>query len=94
MAILAQRVPQNVPGRYYVDGQCIYCDLCVAIAPNIFKEYKEQGWAYVFHQPSSEEEEARAIEALEGCPTESIGKDGDRFKAEPSRWWRFWKHAG
>ena len=73
MAILAQKVPQNAPGRFYVDGQCIYCDLCVEIAPAIFKENKERGWAYVHRQPENEEEEAKACEALEACPTESIG---------------------
>ena len=92
MAIRSQRVPQNIAGRYYVDEQCIYCDLCVEIAPGIFKEDKERGWAYVFHQPASPEEEALAIDALEGCPTESIGKDGDEFRAEPHRWWQFWKN--
>ncbi len=89
MAILAQRVPDNVAGRYYVDEQCIYCDLCVQLAPKIFKECKERGWAFVFHQPVSEEEEAQAINALEGCPTDSIGRDGDQVVPAPTRWWQF-----
>jgi ferredoxin len=91
MAILSQRVPQNVAGRYYVDEQCIYCDLCVEIAPSIFKEYKERGWAYVFHQPESKEEEALASEAIKGCPTESIGRIDDQVRTESPRWWQFWK---
>lgn len=83
MAILAQRLPLNVPGRYYVDAQCIYCDLCVETAPEVFKHYSGEDWlhvAFVFHQPTTETEEAKALEAMEGCPTESIGKVPD----EPS----------
>ncbi len=78
IANLKEKVPQNVVGRYYVDFSCIYCDLCVEIAPDIFKEYNREGWAYVFHQPATPEEESRTLGALEACPTGSIGKDGDK----------------
>ena len=77
MADLNRRLPQNVRGQFYVDDCCIYCDLCVEIAPAIFKEINDQGWAVVFHQPSTEAELALAIAALESCPTESIGRDGE-----------------
>jgi len=78
MAYIEQRVPQNVRGKFYVEWSCLYCDLCVEIAPTIFNEFKEQGWAFVARQPSTEEEVRAAMEAVEGCPTESIGFDGDR----------------
>ncbi len=78
MAKIEARVAQNVRGKFYVDAQCIYCDLCVETAPTVFREFKERGWAYVFAQPASEEEERAAMDAVEGCPTESIGFDGDR----------------
>jgi len=77
MADLNRRLPQNVLGQFYVDDTCIYCDLCVEIAPTIFKEINEQGWAAVFNEPSTEAEIALAIAALEACPTESIGRDGE-----------------
>ena len=77
MAELNRRHPQNVLGQFYVDDTCIYCDLCVEIAPTIFKDINEQDWAVVFHQPSTEGEFALATAALEACPTESIGRDGE-----------------
>ena len=77
MARIEQRVAQNIPGKFYVEWTCIYCDLCVETVPAIFKENKETGCAYVFRQPSSAEEISAAMEAVEGCPTESIGFDGD-----------------
>ena len=77
MATLADKAPENVNGRYYVDRSCIYCDLCEQTAPNNFKEIREMGWAAVFKQPETSEEEKACCEAKEGCPTESIGDNGD-----------------
>jgi len=68
-------VARNVAGRFYVDKCCIYCELCTETAPSIFKENKEEGSAYVIKQPETEEELAYASEALEACPTESIGAE-------------------
>jgi ferredoxin len=76
MATLADKVPENAKGRYYVDRSCIYCDLCVETAPNNFKEINEMGWATVFKQPENSEEEKACREAKEGCPTSSIGDNG------------------
>jgi ferredoxin len=50
--------------------------LCDETAPNVFKEDNPNGWAFVFRQPNSEEDEIAARQALEGCPTKSIGDDG------------------
>lgn len=79
MARFEHRVLQNVEGRFYVDWSCIYCALCVEVAPTVFQEKKEEGWAYVFNQPVSLEEVGAAMKAVEGCPTESIGFDGNLF---------------
>lgn len=76
MASLNDRLPQNVPGRYYVDSSCIDCDLCRTTAPTIFRRDDETGFSFVHHQPATPEEIALAEEAREGCPTESIGNDG------------------
>ena len=78
MADISTRVPQNAPGKFYVDDTCIYCDLCVETAPIIYAEHKESGFAYVLRQPQTPEEVHLAMEAVENCPTESIGTDGDR----------------
>lgn len=78
MAKFQDRVAQNVRGKFYVEWSCIYCDFCVEIAPTVFQEHKERGWAFVFHQPTTPDELRRAQEAVESCPTESIGSDGDQ----------------
>jgi ferredoxin len=78
MADKANRYPENVAGKYYVDNQCIDCDLCRETAPGNFKRNEDGGYSYVFKQPASPDEEARCKEAKEGCPVEAIGNDGDQ----------------
>ncbi|HXC99559.1 MAG TPA: ferredoxin [Verrucomicrobiae bacterium] len=51
--------------------------VCDQTAPSIFRECNEKGWAYVFKQPQTVEELRQCMEAVGGCPTQSIGKDGD-----------------
>ncbi len=77
MADLSQRVPENVPGRYYVDRTCIDCDLCRETAPANFTRRDDQGYSFVVRQPKDAAEEAACLAALEECPVESIGLDGD-----------------
>lgn len=76
MADVANKYPENVPGKYYVDNQCIDCDLCRETAPDNFKRNDEGGYSYVYKQPETPEEEARCKEAKEGCPVEAIGDNG------------------
>jgi len=70
-------LPENAPGRFYVDETCIDCDLCRETAPRNFARQDEKGYSYVVRQPESAEEEASCLAALEECPVESIGDDGD-----------------
>lgn len=77
MAIPTDRVPENVPGRWYVDSTCIDCDLCRETAPTIFARHDEGGYSFVIRQPETPEEIALAEEARQGCPVEAIGYDGD-----------------
>jgi ferredoxin len=81
MADLANKFPENVPGRYYVDDQCIDCDLCRQTAPNNFKRDEQIGHSFVFRQPQTPEEEALCEEAIRNCPVEAIGDDGDLAEA-------------
>ena len=76
MANPHDRVPENTPGRYYVDSSCIDCDLCRETAPTVFKRHDEAGYSIVFHQPTTPEEIEAAEEAIQGCPVEAIGNDG------------------
>jgi|KBSSwiStaDraftv2_1062776.scaffolds.fasta_scaffold32239_3 ferredoxin len=78
MADIANKYPENVAGKFYVDNQCIDCDLCRETAPNNFKRNDDGGYSFVYKQPSSPEEEAQCKEAKEGCPVEAIGDNGDQ----------------
>ncbi len=76
MARLEQRLPQNVPGDFYVDSSCIDCDACRQIAPAIFRDHGDQ--SSVYRQPESTKEIQRALMALVACPTASIGTESHR----------------
>lgn len=71
MAHLKQRRPENVSGNFYVDSTCIDCDTCRWMAPEVFCQAGSQ--SAVCHQPTSEVERLRAMQALLSCPTASIG---------------------
>jgi ferredoxin len=70
------RLADNAPGRYYVDTQCIDCDVCRVTAPNNFQRHEEKAYSYVFCQPATPDEEAQCQEAMDSCPVEAIGNDG------------------
>jgi glyoxylase-like metal-dependent hydrolase (beta-lactamase superfamily II)/ferredoxin len=71
MANLQQRLPENVPGDFFVDASCIDCDTCSQLAPAIFRDHGEQ--CSVYHQPETDAEKRLALMALVACPTGSIG---------------------
>ena len=77
MAIRDDRYPDNAPGAFYVDDQCIDCDACRVTAPDNYRRNDEQGYSYVYRQPDSDEQKAKCQEAMDGCPVEAIGNDGD-----------------
>ena len=76
MADKANKYPENVAGAFYVDTQCIDCDLCRQTAPQNFDRNQAGGYSYLKKQPVTPEEEAQCKEAKEGCPVEAIGNDG------------------
>ena len=55
MAQIEDRWPDNLPGKFYVDEQCIDCDLCRELAPEFFRRNDDQGYSYVFNQPDSQD---------------------------------------
>jgi ferredoxin len=77
MANKAEKWKDNAGGKFYVDQQCIDCDLCRETAPAFFKRHEEGGYSFVHTQPSTEEDAQLCMEALEGCPVEAIGNDGE-----------------
>jgi ferredoxin len=76
MSDLTQKLPENRPGRFYVDATCIDCDLCRETAPENFTRNDDEGHSFVYRQPSDPAQEAACLAALEECPVEAIGNDG------------------
>lgn len=76
MADRENKLPENVPGAFYVDDQCIDCDACRETAGLFFTRNDDRGYSYVFKQPQTPEERQLCLEAMEGCPVEAIGEDG------------------
>jgi glyoxylase-like metal-dependent hydrolase (beta-lactamase superfamily II)/ferredoxin len=71
MANVQQRLPENVPGDFYVDASCIDCDTCSQLAPSVFRDHGAQ--CSVYRQPETAAETRLALMALVACPTGSIG---------------------
>jgi len=76
MADKSEKQAENVKGAWYVDTNCIDCDVCRETAPNNFTQQKEKGYSYVYKQPENDDELSQAREAMESCPVEAIGNDG------------------
>ena len=77
MAEITDRKPENIAGRFYVDTSCIDCDMCRESAAFAFRRDDDTGQSFVYRQPSTPDEIAQAREALDACPTSSIGERDD-----------------
>ena len=76
MAFLKDKLRDNTPGKFYVDRQCIDCDVCRDTSPSNFRRNDDNGYSYVYKQPESPEEIELCNEAFDACPVEAIGDDG------------------
>lgn len=79
MAFVRDKLPDNLPGKFYVDRQCIDCDVCRDISPANFTRNDENGYSFIHKQPSTTEELELCNEAMNACPVEAIGDDADSF---------------
>ena len=77
MADKNDKRPENVSGKFYVDSQCIDCDLCRETAKGFFTRQDDAGYSYVFKQPTTADEIEQCMEAKNGCPVDAIGDDGE-----------------
>jgi ferredoxin len=82
MADKSIRLPENVPGPWYVDDTCTPCHVCLDEAGpqsgfSLLQYNDDETKVYFVKQPVSPEELAAAQSALEICPTAAIGDDGD-----------------
>ena len=55
-----------------VVDDCIGCDTCPRIAPDIFGLDESKTCAVVYKQPESQGEEALCMEAINACPVYAI----------------------
>ena len=76
MADPKDRYRDNVPGGFYVDTNCIDCDVCRDIAPCNFIRNDEGGYSYVYKQPQTKAERKDCECARVECPVEAIGDCG------------------
>ena len=75
MASKEDKYKDNVAGKFYVDTECIDCNLCRETAPENFTNH-DDGYSYVYKQPENQVEADACADALEECPVEAIGNDG------------------
>ena len=70
------------PGKFYVDDQCIDCDLCRETAPANFTRSDDGGYSYVFKQPTTPEEEDLSARRWKDARSK---RSGTTAKAERDR---------
>ena len=80
MARPGARLPENVPGPFFVDDTCIDCAVCRHIEPAVFAR-SERDLSFVSRQPVSGPERTRALMALVACP---IVLQGNRNAPAPA----------
>ena len=54
-----KRVPENVPGEFFVDSTCMDCNTCRQFAPATFGE--TSAYAFVHAQPQTTEATRQAL---------------------------------
>lgn len=77
MADPSIKYEDNVPGKYYVDQTCIFCNLCESLAPDNFRACDDGTHDIVYKQPENQAEIDACEEARAGCPVNAIGDDGE-----------------
>jgi ferredoxin len=69
-----RRHPDNTPGPWFVDTRCISCDTCTDVSPEIFGRDAARKAFVRAHRP---DDDALFRSALESCPVEAVGDEGD-----------------
>ena len=87
----------NVNGLFYVDEQCLACELCTELAPQTFA-ISDALLSFVKKQPESPEEIAAAEKAAQNCCVDAIKKRSKDHVAKYATerethkvWWEFWR---
>ena len=77
MADKSRRAPENVPGPFYVDKDCVLCTTCFEIAPEHFALAAGETHRFVARQPTTVAEREKCAAARDACPMGAIGDDGE-----------------
>lgn len=79
MADKSSKVPENVPGPWYVDTTCTPCRTCLEVddADSLIKWNDDETLVFFHAQPADAAQEAIAEEMMAVCPTAAIGNDGE-----------------
>ena len=82
MADKTNKLADQVPGPWYVDDTCTPCHVCLDEAGpqagyDILRYNDDESRVLVVKQPVTPEELDSAQRALEICPTNAIGSDGE-----------------
>ncbi len=76
MASYTDKNEFNATGKYYVDTQCIACEVCLKEAPTFFSMNDNFVCAFVSKQPQNKHDIGLCETVLELCPVEAIGNNG------------------
>ena len=63
---------------FFVDRECILCSVCEEVAPKNFRLSDEEDHDICYKQPESILELEECTQAMECCPVDAIGNNGDR----------------
>jgi ferredoxin len=82
MASKDLRLDANVAGPWYIDSSCLPCLRCLDEAgpdtENVLLQLSDdESYVFFVKQPQTNAELAAAESALEVCPQNAIGKDGN-----------------
>lgn len=82
MADKSIRLPDSVPGAWYVDDTCTPCHVCLDEAGpqagfGLLAYTADETKVIFLKQPETPEEADASQRALEICPTNAIGSDGE-----------------
>ncbi len=74
MADVDDKITDNVAGKWYVDSNCIDCDVCRTTAPNNFEANEDEGYSFVNKQPENDEETEQMEESMRGVVVNELSK--------------------
>jgi hypothetical protein len=79
MADNTHKLPENVPGPWYVDDTCTPCRVCldVPLADQFLKYNDGETYVYFYKQPEGDEEIIAANVTMAICPQNAIGSAGE-----------------